>query len=310
MKKKIKHKSTKKAKITKSKALKLILKFVVPLFVLLYILFILLAVPGIEIVRGDPILLGAHRGNSVDYIENTLPAFQSAVEEDKYKFIEFDVQYTRDKEMVVFHDDSLLRLQKKNYKVKDLTYEELLEVSDYHIPTYEEVIDIIAGEKPLSIEIKSQYNLTDDQIMIDYIIADCRERGILNTTMISSISSDAIKYSKEAYPEVETGKIYYISPSTFLHFDYFTREFINEIENSNYDYLLLHGSNLRNYNSIKKILPKEKTLIIWYFNDEVYVIDSKDYFGGKVYSFLPKWKFWEKKTKTTELEEPCYWFCE
>jgi len=60
-----------------------------------------------------------------------------------------------------------------------VTYEELLEVSNYHIPTYGETMDLVAGKKPLNIEIKSQGNLEDDKEIADYIIEDCRKKGIL-----------------------------------------------------------------------------------------------------------------------------------
>jgi len=45
----------------------------------------------------------AHRGNSSRYHENTMPAFQQAVE-DGADGIEFDVRLTRDRQWVVHHD--------------------------------------------------------------------------------------------------------------------------------------------------------------------------------------------------------------
>ncbi len=79
---------------------------------------------------------GAHRGDSVLYVENTLPAIHSARQSPEYKFIEFDVQYSADKQAVVFHDSSLQRLFGQRVKVKKTPYEELCRLSENKIPTY------------------------------------------------------------------------------------------------------------------------------------------------------------------------------
>ena len=47
---------------------------------------------------------GAHRGASTKHTENTMAALKAADENDKYAFIEFDVQYSKDKKIVVYHD--------------------------------------------------------------------------------------------------------------------------------------------------------------------------------------------------------------
>ena len=256
------------------RTLKIIL-LIILILLILFMAFIMVIVPSIEVIDADVVVLGAHRGNSLEYVENTLPAFESAVNQSKYMFIEFDVQYTKDKQLIVHHDKSLFRLQHKLHWIDKMDYEELLDVSDYHIPLYEEVMEIVAGKKPLNIELKSQGNIEDDKKAIDYIIEDCKKRGILESTLISSISSDVLEYVNENY-DVRTGKIYYIDESTFFHFDIFTRGMYEELERTNTDYLMLHGSNLRNYNSIRNLLPNDKTLAIWYYNDEMYVIEPKE----------------------------------
>ena len=51
-----------------------------PLFVvIIFIAFTILVVKDVGAVYGDNAVLGAHRGNSLDYMENTIPAFQSAL---------------------------------------------------------------------------------------------------------------------------------------------------------------------------------------------------------------------------------------
>ncbi len=242
--------------------------------IIFFVIFILVLVPNIDVVEADVIILGAHRGNSVDYIENTLPAFQDAVDNDRYKFIEFDVQYTKDKQIVVHHDLTLWRLQGKKNRISELTYEELNNISDYHIPLYSEVMEIVAGKKPLNIEIKSQGNLSDDEMLSDFVITDSKERGIFESILFSSISSDILEYIAEEHSEAKTGKIYWIDESSFLNFDSFTSSMYLEMEMINADYLMLHGSNIRNYYSLKRTKPENYTIVFWYFTDEIYIIGS------------------------------------
>ena len=243
--------------------------------ILFFIIFILLIIPNIHVVLADDVIMGAHRGDSIKYIENTIPAIISAIENESYKFVEFDVQFTKDKQIVIHHDLSLLRLQKKLKYINELTYEELLEISDYHIPLYSEIMDLTAGKKPLNIEIKSQGDFFDDMDIVDLIIADTKARGIFNITLFSSVSSDVVKYIDREYPDAKTGKIYYISGSTLLNFEEFTNDMYVETERIGADYLMLHASNLRNFYALQEIKPENIDIVIWYFSNEMFIIPSE-----------------------------------
>ena len=99
----------------------------------------------------------AHRGLDNGSIpENSMAAFLNAIE--KGYTIELDVQFTKDKELIVFHDDDLSRLTNDNRKVKDVNYQELknlkLENTDEKIPTLKEVVEMVDNQVPLIIEIK------------------------------------------------------------------------------------------------------------------------------------------------------------
>lgn len=102
----------------------------------------------------------AHRGLYSDdgmIPENSLEAFNKAIE-NNYG-IELDVSFTKDKKTVVFHDDNLLRMTGLNKKISDCTLEEIeslyLNGTDYKIPTFNEVLDLVDDKVPLIIEIKS-----------------------------------------------------------------------------------------------------------------------------------------------------------
>lgn len=107
----------------------------------------------------------AHRGlfdNESDAPENSLTAFGKAV--DAGYGIEMDVQLTKDDKLVVFHDATLKRMCGIEGNVWDYTLEELqqfrLAKSKERIPTFEEVLNLVAGRVPLIVEYKLDRPLT------------------------------------------------------------------------------------------------------------------------------------------------------
>ena len=99
----------------------------------------------------------AHRGlHGEDVLENTIPAFLKCIKEEVP--IELDVHILKDNKLVVFHDDDLYRLCGKNLKIKDLTWDDLSKIklkNGEHIPSLEEVLDLVKGRVLLDIEIKT-----------------------------------------------------------------------------------------------------------------------------------------------------------
>ena len=107
----------------------------------------------------------AHRGLwGGDIIENSLTAYKAAAE--KGYPIEIDLFFTKDGEIVCFHDDTLSRMTGENGKITEKSLAELkalsLKGTSEKIPTLAEVLDICRGKVPLLIEIKDQ---PDDSIV-------------------------------------------------------------------------------------------------------------------------------------------------
>ena len=102
----------------------------------------------------------AHRGlHSKDKTvpENSLSAFRLAIEAGYG--IELDIRLTKDQKIVVFHDDTVLRMCGIDRTVDSFTYEELKELrlldTDERIPLFSEVLSLVAGRIPLLVEFKS-----------------------------------------------------------------------------------------------------------------------------------------------------------
>ncbi|GEM_PF-3682341 len=66
----------------------------------------------------------AHRGNSSEYPENTIPAFKSALSLG-VDWIELDAYKTTDGHIVVIHDTDTSRVGDRDLQVSSVTYEEV-----------------------------------------------------------------------------------------------------------------------------------------------------------------------------------------
>lgn len=99
----------------------------------------------------------AHRGlHNEEYTENGMKAFQNAI--DHGVAFEFDIHLTKDNELVVCHDENLIRTTGKDGIIEDLTLKEIKD--NYHlldggeIPTLQEVLDLNKEKVPMVIEMK------------------------------------------------------------------------------------------------------------------------------------------------------------
>jgi glycerophosphoryl diester phosphodiesterase len=106
----------------------------------------------------DRVLLIAHRGGSAEYPENTLQAFDQAIAAGA-GWLEFDVQMSRDGELVVIHDTTVDRTTNGTGSVADLTLAQLRSLDAGNgqvIPTFAEVLDVaLRGGVDVMPELKS-----------------------------------------------------------------------------------------------------------------------------------------------------------
>lgn len=239
----------------------------IPLFI--YFVISLSIVPAIDAVPTNTVL-GAHRGNSLEFEENTLEAFKAALNDPKYQFIEFDVQYSKDGKIVVFHETNMFKIPKKLVNVSQMTHAELQEYFEFKIPLYHEVMDLIDNQKPVEIEIKSHGYPEQDKALVDFIVEDCKKRKC-EKFMIASPAEHIIQYVEENYPEINTGRVFWIHPYSILPLETTTQWFY---ECSEADYVMLHGYNIKNYDLLLKCKPEDKGIVFWYFTDEVYVVEN------------------------------------
>jgi len=97
----------------------------------------------------------AHRGISAHFHENTLLAFEKALEAD-VKGIELDIHQVEN-DFYIFHDFHLDRLLSKPGDIRSLKQQELSQLrlkDDQHIPRLNEVFELVKGKCLLNLELK------------------------------------------------------------------------------------------------------------------------------------------------------------
>ena len=142
--------------------------------------------------------------NRSDAPENSLKAFRLAVE--RGFGIELDVQLSKDKVPVVFHDDSLLRVCGVEKKVGELTLAELKTLrlldSAETIPTFEEFLQLVDGRVPLIVEIKMAWMNAEvcpaAQALLD---------GYRGVYCVESFNPLALRWYKKNRPRIARGQL-------------------------------------------------------------------------------------------------------
>ena len=103
-----------------------------------------------------PPIIIAHRGASADEPENTLRAFQLAIDQGA-QMIELDLHRSADGHVVVIHDETLDHTTNQRGRVDQLTLADI-QCADAgkgeRVPTLDEVLDLTTGKVRLYLEIK------------------------------------------------------------------------------------------------------------------------------------------------------------
>lgn len=150
----------------------------------------------------------AHRGlfNNIDIPENSISAFKKAI---NYNYgIELDVQLTSDNILVVFHDESLLRMTGKDLTLRNCSYKQIKNIkllnTNETIPKFEDVLKVLKPSAPLIIEIKPEGKYIETTKTVIEIMKDYK--GIYN---VESFNPLVVRYLRKNEPQIIRGQLSY-----------------------------------------------------------------------------------------------------
>ncbi|PJZ71330.1 glycerophosphodiester phosphodiesterase [Leptospira perolatii] len=159
----------------------------------------------------------AHRGYSGLYPENTILAFKKAIEANA-NWIELDISLSKDREVIVLHDDTLDRTTNLKGMASDFNCAELAKAeagtwkdskfTGEGVPTLWEVWDLVANSSSgLNVEIKSsayEPGVKKDSIEAK-VIRYAEDKKLLQRTLFSSFSWDSLAKIRELCTDAKIG---------------------------------------------------------------------------------------------------------
>ncbi len=212
-------------------------KFVVGLILvllLIFIVFILAAKPAEDhpFFEGDSVMVMAHQGGKGLWPENTLYAFERAVEMG-VDVLEMDIHSTADGVLVVMHDDTVDDTTDAVGKIHDFTLEELKNLDAGYlwtedentypfrgqgisVPALEEVFTAFPGAL-MNVEIKQK-----EPSIASALCEMIQSYGREELTLVASFDAATIKSFREECPDVATsvseseGRLFYVLSRLFL----------------------------------------------------------------------------------------------
>ncbi len=134
----------------------------------------------------------AHRGASGYEPDNTIRAFEKAIELDA-DMIELDINLSRDGVPVVIHNREI-----EGKPVTDFTLSQLKQLDvgkGERIPTFQEALDCVKGRCRLYIELKGEGT---EKPVVDLV----RKNGMERDVVISSFDPEKVRRSMELAPEI------------------------------------------------------------------------------------------------------------
>ena len=160
-------------------------------------------------------LVWAHRGASGYAPENTLEAFQKAIDL-KADGIELDVQMTKDGQLVIIHDETVDRVSDGSGWVKDFTYDEIKKLNvnktfpqygRVQIPTLEEVYQIVKDTNlQINVELKNGIVFYDK--LEERVLELTKKMGLQERVIYSSFNHYSVMKLKKLNPSVQAGFLY------------------------------------------------------------------------------------------------------
>lgn len=149
------------------------------------------------------ILIGAHRGAMCHAPENSLAAFDKAIEFGTYR-IECDIRRSTDGHLIMMHDATVDRTTNGTGAVADMSLEQLKqlklgqELGVESIPTLIESLACVKGRSRMLLELK------DEGIAADVVRA-VEGADMLDACTLISFSEDNLRAARRANPETLIG---------------------------------------------------------------------------------------------------------
>lgn len=157
-----------------------------------------------DFAKGSGFFLAAHRGASGTIRENTLPAYEKAVEEGAV-MVETDIRLSSDGVPYTYHDDSTI-IDGEEFSLAGKGYGEVSEKLGEAPPKLEEIIELIKDRAYLMVEIKSDFS-EEAPTKAEKIVKTVSECGYLAHTLFGSFDYRILNHFAQKFTEAHLAAI-------------------------------------------------------------------------------------------------------
>lgn len=174
--------------------------------------------------EADRTLCFAHRGYSELYPENTLPAFEAALDAGA-DGVELDVGLTADGRLAVMHDATLDRTTTGTGSLAGRRALDLAELDagswfdpqfmGTPVPMLEDVFDLLGGKLLINVEIKPEAGHPAEERVADLI----RNRGLVESVLVSSFNYQTLLRLRSYAPDIKLGVLCHGDEANISHAD-------------------------------------------------------------------------------------------
>ncbi|MCK3682836.1 glycerophosphodiester phosphodiesterase family protein [Maribellus sp. YY47] len=202
----------------------------------------------------------AHRGAMKTHPENTIPAYQAAINAGAH-MIELDVWLTKDGEMVVIHDNTVDRTTNGSGRISELTLAKIKkldagswkspEFEGVRIPTFEEALKVMPRNIWLNIHMKEENEAPA-------LVAEVLKKENRLHQAFLACSVEAAKKAREKVPEILICN---------MDQQFSTEDYVNTTINSEADFIQLSGEITPDFEQHIQRL-KQKNIRVNYFGTD------------------------------------------
>lgn len=172
----------------------------------------------------------AHRGFSGKYPENTMLAFEKAIEAGA-EGIEFDVHLIKDDSLVIMHDETIDRTTDGKGCIKDYTFDELQKFDasagfkgvygENRIPKLRDYFELVKDIPDFMTNIEMKTGRFEYPTIEEKVIAMIEEYNLQDKIIISSFNHYTVMRCRSINPEIKTG---YLTGDWIYNFGAYTKE--------------------------------------------------------------------------------------
>ena len=202
----------------------------------------------------------AHRGASAGAPENTMAAFELAIEE-RADWIELDVQEDADGQVIVAHDSDFMKVAGRELKVWDATASALAEIdigswfdpafAGERVATLDDVLETVRGRAGVVIELKYYGH---DQRLEERVVEIVEAAGMQDDIMLMSLKMDGLRKAAALRPDWTRGLLNTVS--------------VGDLTRLDLDFLALNAA-AATPATIRRAHQRDMRVFVWTINDPV-----------------------------------------